>query len=145
MLRRVISDRASMQPDYISHMCIDYSFAVQHSLVFVRHARAIPFSLRVDNNWIRLYWHPSVTFVRFNSSDAGDELFRLWVSVLLLLIPWFLLSADQQQSWYWLCMTENMYHWYREKFIYWVQAKFEIRFMVWMYILKSWNNSKCQE
>ena len=38
--------------------------------------------------------------IYFNSSDAGDGIFRLWVSLPCLLMPWLLKSPGHQQKWY---------------------------------------------
>ena len=54
----------------------------------------------------------------FNSSDAGEGIFRLWGSIPWLLMPWLLKSPEHQQSWYWLCWTDNMYCCFRVNFIY---------------------------
>ena len=43
----------------------------------------------------------------FNSFDAGDEIFRLWVPIPCLLMNWLLKSTVHQQAWYWLCRTDN--------------------------------------
>ena len=44
----------------------------------------------------------------FNSSDAGDKIFRLWESIPCLLMHWLLKSPVHQQAWYLLCRTDNM-------------------------------------
>ena len=44
-----------------------------------------------------------------NSSYAGDRIFWVWWSIPCLLMLWLLKSPEHQQSYYWLCKTENIY------------------------------------
>ena len=53
-----------------------------------------------------------------NSSDAGDGIFQLCESISCLLMHWLLKSPVHQQTWYWLCRTDNMYYCWRMNFIY---------------------------
>ena len=48
-------------------------------------------------------------FGLFISSGAGDRIFRLWWSIPCLIMPWLLKSPEHQQTWHWICRTENMY------------------------------------
>ena len=61
-----------------------------------------------------------------NSSESGDGIFWLWGSIICrsiicLLMPWLLMSPKHQQTWYWLCTTENMHCCFRVNFIYQIE------------------------
>ena len=79
----------------------------------------------------------SSMYIIFNSSDAGDWLFRFGGSILCLMMPWPLKSPEHQQPWYWLCRTDNMYCCSKVNFTYLGQAKSKILLKMWLYLLQS--------
>ena len=56
-------------------------------------------------------------------------------SIPCLLVHWLLKSPMHQQAWYWLCRTDNIYCCSRVNFIYLGQAKSNIGFKMWIYLL----------
>ena len=49
------------------------------------------------NHWIR-----TLRLITTNRSPT-DGIFRIWLSISCLLMPWFLKSPEHQQAWHWLC------------------------------------------
>ena len=68
--------------------------------------------------------------IAFNSSDAGDGIFLLQVSIPYLLMHLLLKSPGHQQAWYWLYRTDKMYYCSGVNFIYLSQAKSKIWFKI---------------
>ena len=56
-----------------------------------------------------------------NSSDAGDGILWLWWSIPCLVMLWFLKLPEHQQTWYWLCSTDNTYCCSRVNSLTWVK------------------------
>ena len=54
----------------------------------------------------------------FDTFDAGDGIFWLFCwSIPCLLMPWLLNLSEHQQTWDWLCRTDNTYYHSRGNFI----------------------------
>ena len=52
-------------------------------------------------------------------------------------MPWLLKSPEQQQVWYWLCRTDNMYSCSSINFIYLGWATSKTRFKMWIQCISS--------
>ena len=89
------------------------------------------------NKMLDFHFDGTGLYLLFNPSDAGDGIIRLWGSVPYLLMPWLLKSPEHQQAWYWLYGTANMSTCSRVNFVYLRQAKSEIRFNMWLFLLSS--------
>ena len=59
------------------------------------------------------------------------EYFGFEGSMPCLLMHWLLKSPEHQQTWYWLCRTDNMYCCFTVNFIYLGEAKFKQWFKCW--------------
>ena len=86
--------------------------------------------------WKKNSWHVGLKKNWcINSSDAGDQIFRIWGSISGQLMLWLLKSPVHQQAWYWLCRKNNMYCYSRDNFNDLGQAKSKIWFKMWIYLL----------
>ena len=54
-------------------------------------------------------FHLIMEHLVFKYADAADRIFRLWDSILCMLMHWLLKSLEHQQAWYWLCITDIVY------------------------------------
>ena len=80
-----------------------------------------------------LFMYENILLI-LNSSDAADGIFQLWGSIPCLLMRWLLKSPGHQQTWYWLCKTDNMCCCSRVNFVCLGQAKSKIRFKMCLYL-----------
>ena len=97
-------------PNLLTHICVTRPRWFNQS-----NPSHIPMTSRQSLLW-NLCWILYRFYISFNSSDAGNGIFWLWVSILYLLLLWLLKSPEHQQAWYWLCsywsfFPMTLWHW----------------------------------
>ena len=76
------------------------------------------------------------TYTTFNSSDAGDGIFRFGASIPCLLIPWLLKFSKHQQAWYCQYRMGNMQGCSIGKFVFFCWPKSKIWYEMWIHLLQ---------